>query len=116
MKPVAALLLQVALVAAGAPLLVGLMRQVRARLEGRAGAGVLQPWRDLRKLARREPISPPGSGVFFIAAPPGKRMPERVCSSSQSLGPASDIGSTNRISRSTESASAASARLARAAG
>ncbi|SFP17834.1 Formate hydrogenlyase subunit 4 [Actinomadura madurae] len=65
-----ALALQVILVAAGAPLLIGLMRQVRARLEGRAGAGVLQPWRDLRKLARREPISPPGSGVFFTAAPP----------------------------------------------
>ena len=29
-----------------------MMRQVRARLEGRAGAGVLQPWRDLRKLLR----------------------------------------------------------------
>jgi formate hydrogenlyase subunit 4 len=70
MTQVAALLLQVAVVAAGAPLLVGLMRQVRAHLEGRAGAGIFQPWRDLRKLSRREPISPPGSGVFFIAAPP----------------------------------------------
>jgi formate hydrogenlyase subunit 4 len=31
------------------PLLIGLMRTVRARLEGRVGGGVLQPWRDLRK-------------------------------------------------------------------
>jgi formate hydrogenlyase subunit 4 len=39
---------QVVVVVAGAPLLVGLMRQVRAVLEGRAGAGIGQPWRDLR--------------------------------------------------------------------
>ncbi|MEU8804288.1 NADH-quinone oxidoreductase subunit H [Spirillospora sp. NPDC048819] len=60
---------QVALVAFGAPLLVGFMRQVRARLEGRAGAGVAQPWRDLRKLLRKEPITPHGTGVLFRAAP-----------------------------------------------
>jgi formate hydrogenlyase subunit 4 len=60
---------QVALVGAGAPLLVGLMRQVRARMEGRAGAGVLQPWRDLRKLLRKEPITPHGTGPLFRAAP-----------------------------------------------
>lgn len=62
-------LLQVLVVAVGAPLLVGLMRQVRARLEGRAGAGVLQPWRDLRKLMRKEPITPHGTGWVFRAAP-----------------------------------------------
>jgi formate hydrogenlyase subunit 4 len=61
--------LQVVLVAAGAPLLAGLMRQVRARAEGRAGAGVLQPWRDLRKLLRKEPITPHGTGPLFRTAP-----------------------------------------------
>ncbi|WP_067792265.1 respiratory chain complex I subunit 1 family protein [Actinomadura formosensis] len=61
--------LQVVLVAAGAPLLVGLMRQVRARAEGRAGAGILQPWRDLRKLLRKEPITPHGTGPLFRMAP-----------------------------------------------
>jgi formate hydrogenlyase subunit 4 len=60
---------QVAVVAGGSPLLVGLMRQVRARLEGRAGAGVGQPWRDLRKLARKEPITPRGTGPAFRVAP-----------------------------------------------
>jgi len=64
-----AAILQVVLVVAGAPLLVGLMRQVRARLEGRAGAGVLQPWRDLRKLLRKEPIAPRGTGWAFRLAP-----------------------------------------------
>ncbi len=60
---------QVAVVGGGSPLLVGLMRQVRARMEGRAGAGVLQPWRDLRKLLRKEPITPAGTGWVFRAAP-----------------------------------------------
>jgi len=61
--------LQVAVVAGGAPLLLGVMRQVRARLEGRAGAGVLQPWRDLRKLLRKERISPRGTSEVFRLAP-----------------------------------------------
>ena len=45
------------------------MRQVRARLEGRAGAGIGQPWRDLRKLLRKEPIAPRGTSEVFRAAP-----------------------------------------------
>ena len=53
-----------------APLLVGWMRLVRARLEGRAGAGIGQPWRDVRKLARKEPISPADAGLLFAWAPP----------------------------------------------
>jgi formate hydrogenlyase subunit 4 len=60
---------QLVVVAAGGPLLVGVLRQVRARLEGRAGAGVLQPWRDLRKLLRRQPATPTGTGWAFRLAP-----------------------------------------------
>jgi formate hydrogenlyase subunit 4 len=60
---------QVVVVVAGAPLLIGVMRQVRARLEGRAGAGVTQPWRDLRKLLRRAPATPTGTGWAFRLAP-----------------------------------------------
>lgn len=66
----AAVAAQTAGVVAGAPLLAGLMRQVRARLEGRAGAGVVQPWRDLRKLLRKQPITPAGTGPAFRLAPP----------------------------------------------
>ncbi|MEY9956675.1 formate hydrogenlyase subunit 4 [Streptacidiphilus sp. MAP5-52] len=66
---VVTLVAQVLLVVAGAPLLTGVMRQVRAYLEGRAGAGVLQPWRDVRKLLRKEPITPTGTGPAFRAAP-----------------------------------------------
>ncbi|WP_053726044.1 respiratory chain complex I subunit 1 family protein [Streptomyces sp. WM6378] len=65
----AAVAVQVGGVAAGAPLLNGLMRQVRARLEGRAGAGVGQPWRDLRKLLRKEAVTSLGTGPAFRAAP-----------------------------------------------
>ncbi|WP_226899647.1 respiratory chain complex I subunit 1 family protein [Nonomuraea phyllanthi] len=61
--------LQVIAVALGSPLLVGVMRQVRARLEGRAGPGIGQPWRDLRKLLRKEPIAAHGTGWPFRAAP-----------------------------------------------
>ncbi|MFG1621828.1 respiratory chain complex I subunit 1 family protein [Kribbella sp. NPDC049227] len=62
-------LVQLVLLIAVAPYLVGLMRQVRARLEGRAGAGAGQPWRDLRKQFRKEPISQAGSSWVFTAAP-----------------------------------------------
>ncbi|SHK72856.1 Formate hydrogenlyase subunit 4 [Pseudonocardia thermophila] len=62
-------LLQAVVIVAGAPLLVGLMRQVRARMEGRVGAGIRQPWRDLRKQFRKEPITPRGTSEVFRAAP-----------------------------------------------
>jgi formate hydrogenlyase subunit 4 len=66
---VVAVVAQVVLVVGGAPLLVGVMRQVRAGLEGRAGAGVGQPWRDLRKLMGRESIRPEGTSWVFTSAP-----------------------------------------------
>lgn len=62
-------LLQVAVVVVGSPVLVGLMRQLRARLEGRAGAGVGQPWRDLRKLFGKQAIAPAGTTEVFRLAP-----------------------------------------------
>jgi formate hydrogenlyase subunit 4 len=61
--------LQAVLIVAGAPLLLGLMRQVRARLEGRAGPGIGQPWRDLRKQLRKETITPRGTSEMFRVAP-----------------------------------------------
>lgn len=58
------------LLVGGSPLLAGLMRQVRAKLEGRAGAGVLQPWRDLRKLLlHKESVTPRGTSEVFRYAP-----------------------------------------------
>lgn len=60
---------QVAGVMAGAPLVVGLTRQVRARWEGRAGAGILQPWRDILKQLGKQQITPIGTTAVFAAAP-----------------------------------------------
>lgn len=60
---------QIGGVMAGAPLVVGLTRQVRARWEGRGGAGVLQPWRDIRKQLGKQEITPLGTTVVFAAAP-----------------------------------------------
>jgi len=60
---------QIGTVMVGAPLVVGLTRQVRARWEGRAGGGVLQPWRDIVKQLGKQQITPLGTTVVFAAAP-----------------------------------------------
>jgi formate hydrogenlyase subunit 4 len=61
--------LQVLLVLIGTPLLVGMMRQIRAGMEGRAGAGITQPWLDLQKQFRKETIRPEGTSWVFTGAP-----------------------------------------------
>ncbi len=61
--------LQVVLVIAGAPLLIGLMRRVRARLEGRVGPPISQPWRDVRKLLRKDRTVPANASWVFSTAP-----------------------------------------------
>jgi formate hydrogenlyase subunit 4 len=60
---------QVVVLVALSPLLVGLMRQVRAGLEGRVGAGIGQPWRDLRKLLAKEPLQAEGTSWVSVTAP-----------------------------------------------
>jgi formate hydrogenlyase subunit 4 len=60
---------QLGLVTVGAPIVVGLTRQVRARWEGRAGGGVLQPSRDLLKQLGKQQITPKGTTVVFTATP-----------------------------------------------
>jgi formate hydrogenlyase subunit 4 len=45
------------------------MRRVRARLEGRAGPPLAQPWRDLRKLFRKQRIVPANTSWVFSTAP-----------------------------------------------
>jgi formate hydrogenlyase subunit 4 len=60
---------QALLVVAVAPVLAGLMRRTRARLEGRTGPGLAQPWRDLRKLFSKQRIVPATASWVFAAAP-----------------------------------------------
>ncbi|MDJ0339510.1 NADH-quinone oxidoreductase subunit H [Cryobacterium sp. PH31-O1] len=52
-----------------APLLMGVIRQVRATIEGRAGAGIWQPWRDVRKLLAKNPVRAEGSSWMLRAGP-----------------------------------------------
>ncbi len=47
---------QLGLALLGAPLLVGLIRVIKARLQGRRGAPLLQPYRDLIKLFQKEVV------------------------------------------------------------
>lgn len=61
--------LQLAVFVVLAPVLVGVTRQVRARMEGRAGAGTLQPWRDLRKLVAKDPVRAEGTSWVLGVAP-----------------------------------------------
>jgi formate hydrogenlyase subunit 4 len=62
-------LLQVLTVAVGAPLVTGVIAKVEARLQGRRGPRVLQPYYDLAKLVRKEALAPRGASWFFLAAP-----------------------------------------------
>lgn len=62
-------LLQVVLILLGAPLLTGLVRRSRARIEGRQGPPILQPLRDLRKLFHKEAASPEHSSWVYRLAP-----------------------------------------------
>lgn len=52
-----------------APGLVGLLRWQRARLLGRVGPPVLQPWRDLLRLARKQQVLAENTSFLFAAAP-----------------------------------------------
>lgn len=60
---------QIVLFVGLAPVLIGVIRQVRARLEGRAGAGIWQPWRDLRKLLAKDPVRARDSTWMLRAGP-----------------------------------------------
>ncbi|MES2713555.1 MAG: NADH-quinone oxidoreductase subunit H [Pseudomonadota bacterium] len=61
-------LVHMALVIAGAPVLLGLVRLAKARLMGRRGPHPLQPWRDLRKLlGKRAVVAETASAVTHVA-------------------------------------------------
>jgi formate hydrogenlyase subunit 4 len=62
-------LLQVLTVALGAPLVTGVIAKVEARMQGRRGPRVLQPYYDLAKLFRKESLAPEAASWFFLAAP-----------------------------------------------
>jgi formate hydrogenlyase subunit 4 len=68
--PVAVIqVLQVLTVLLGAPLVSGVITKVEARLQGRRGPRVLQPYFDLAKLFRKETLLPEQASWFFLLAP-----------------------------------------------
>jgi len=62
-------LLQLSLYVALAPLLAGWVRKVKARLQNRRGASVLQPYRDIYKLLVKETLVAHTASPLFRAAP-----------------------------------------------
>jgi formate hydrogenlyase subunit 4 len=62
-------LLQDVTIAGGAPGVSGVIAKVEARLQGRQGPRVLQPYFDLAKLFRKEALAPEGASWVFLAAP-----------------------------------------------
>lgn len=62
-------MVQIVLALATAPLITGYVRLVKARLNGRRGASVLQPYRDLYRLAQKEAVVAHSASWIFRAAP-----------------------------------------------
>ena len=61
--------LQMVLVLLLAPLLTGFVRKVKARLVRRQGPPVIQPWRDLVRLTRKEVVLADNASWLFRATP-----------------------------------------------
>jgi formate hydrogenlyase subunit 4 len=59
----------VALMLAAAPTLTGVIRWMQARLIGRAGPPLLQPWRELARLLRKQPVMAESASEVFAIAP-----------------------------------------------
>lgn len=62
-------LLQVLTIAVVSPGVSGVISRVEARLQGRRGPRVLQPYWDLAKLFRKEALAPEGASWVFLAVP-----------------------------------------------
>ena len=60
---------QILFVVAAAPLLAGWLQTVRALLQNRRSAGILQPYRDLFRLFHKETLIPEQSSGLFQFAP-----------------------------------------------
>jgi formate hydrogenlyase subunit 4 len=62
-------LLQLLMVIFGSPLLVGVIRKAKARLQGRRGVPVLQPYADIRKLLLKEVVVSENTSWIFRFTP-----------------------------------------------
>lgn len=62
-------LAQAAMVASLAPLVAGLIKTAKARLQSRRGPGILQPYYDLAKFLGKDSVVSPTTSWLFAAAP-----------------------------------------------
>ena len=69
LQAVALVVVQITLMLATAPFIVGLIRKVKARLQLRRGASVFQPYSDLAKLFRKQPVVSTTTSWIFTATP-----------------------------------------------
>jgi formate hydrogenlyase subunit 4 len=69
LAPAGIQVLQVLTVLLFAPLLSGVISHLEARLQGRRGPRILQPYYDLAKLFRKETLVPADAGWVFVVGP-----------------------------------------------
>ena len=68
-QAIALILAQAAVLLCVSPAIVGLINKVKARLQCRQGAGILQPYADLKKLFRKQPVLSTTTTWIFTATP-----------------------------------------------
>ena len=68
-KPLDLVLLELMLLVLLGPLVTGIIQKLKARLQCRQGAGVLQPYRDLAKLLRKGTVQADTASGFFRSIP-----------------------------------------------
>ncbi len=61
--------LQVAAMLLAAPLVTGIIKKIKAKMQHRVGASILQPYRDLRKLMRKETVVSESASPMFRVIP-----------------------------------------------
>ncbi len=69
MRAVLLVIAQIIVLLAVSPFIVGLIRKVKARLQLRRGASVFQPYADLAKLFRKQPVVSTTTTWIFTATP-----------------------------------------------
>jgi formate hydrogenlyase subunit 4 len=68
-RPLGLVLLEMSLLVLLGPLVTGTIQKLKARLQCRQGAGVLQPYRDLAKLLRKGTVQADTASGFFRSVP-----------------------------------------------
>lgn len=69
LQAIGLVIVQIVMLLALSPLIIGLIRKVKARLQCRKGAGVLQPYADLAKLFNKQPVVSSTTSWIFTATP-----------------------------------------------